>query len=83
MFNPFAYTFKLQQMLLENSIRMVDAATRGSLMLMQQQRNLFFHGPWKHRAEDAHEPLKGTPSSGPDLLDHYGKRSHDVDVERI
>jgi hypothetical protein len=26
---------------------------------------------------------KKSPCSGPDLLDHYGKRSHDVDVEHI
>lgn len=26
---------------------------------------------------------KKSPCRGPDLLDHYGKRSHDVDVEHI
>ncbi len=29
------------------------------------------------------DPKHRSPCCGPDLLDHYGKRAHDVDVEHI
>ncbi len=82
MFDPVAYTFKIQKIMLENAIRMNAVAGVGSVRLLRQHSDIFRHGPRSRRAEDNHAKPEVKPC-GCDLMDHYGKRCHDVDVERI
>ena len=41
------------------------------------------HKSQARRSDKKIKKGKKSPCSGPDLLDHYGKRTHDVDVEHI
>ncbi len=50
------------------------------LRVIDQQRQIFTHAI--RRVEDMGSAKPQAPK-GADLQDHYGKRSHDVNVERI
>jgi hypothetical protein len=52
------------------------------LRALRQQEQLLHHHFGRRRAEDA-GGHPDSPCKGPDLQDHYGQRSHDVDVEHI
>ncbi len=82
MFNFVAYTFKIQKIMLENAMRMSTIASVGSARLLRQHNDIFRHGRRSNRAEDNHAKPKIKPC-GHDLMDHYGKRRRDVDVEHI
>lgn len=80
--DPFTFALRLQQAALKNFAAGIELYTENYVhWLVQQQRLL--HTGWAHRrSEDEHEKPKAPPC-GADLTDHYGKRSHDVDVEHI
>lgn len=72
---------------------MTEAMLDMQMRFLRQQGALFDHLHATRRRDDFHATSvnlktkkrkgskKSTPCHGPDLLDHYGKRAHDVDVE--
>lgn len=80
--NPWALVLKLQQTAIENAVHAAQMMVTFNLHLWEQQQHYFFAHHVTRRHEDAHVHEKPYPC-GPVLADHYGRRSHDVDVERI
>jgi len=50
-------------------------------LLAKQQRTLMEVGD-RRRTDDGGDKARCYPC-GADLMDHYGRRSHDVDIERL
>ncbi len=61
--------------------RTTGVMTAGCVKLLRQHQDLLTKKKGR-RNEDWHRKHTVMPS-GPDLGDHYGHRSHDVDIERI
>ncbi len=92
----FTSSVMFQKMAIKVAASKTAAAMDMQLRILRQQGALFDHMTAQRRADDWHsdEPVnptakkrkagkRPTPCCGPDLLDHYGKRAHDVDVEHI
>ena len=81
MVDPFVFSLKAQEAALRGGRDAARAFTASTLRILHQQETMLA-GPQRRRAEDfgKHPPAA---SSGPDLLDHYGRRHHDVDIEKI
>jgi len=83
------------QLAIKVAASMSAAVMDMQLRILRQQSALFSHMYAERRADDPHvtavnpETKKRktakhvSPCCGPDLLDHYGKRARDVDVEHI
>lgn len=83
MFNPVVFSLKYQQAVLEGTMNAFRVMMDCYLHLLEQQRHMMEEHLNPHRrAEDIHVRPKIIPG-GPDLENHYGHRSHDVDVEHI
>lgn len=81
MFNPWTYYLRLQQSTMDGMAGMSRVMMDGYLHWLRQQQAILNRHLDHRRAEDAHVRPKVVPE-GPDLQDHYGRRSHDIDVER-
>ncbi|MEO5338516.1 MAG: hypothetical protein H7841_16755 [Magnetospirillum sp. WYHS-4] len=79
--NPMTLTFQAQAVALQGALSAMRACGGGYARLLDGGVHLL--APHDHRRTgDSH--LRGCPlPGGPELADHYGQRSHDVDVERI
>ena len=79
--NPLSTAFEFQRSMIENAVVFNRCLFDAYLRVLRQQQDLFGHA-LKRRAADVGRST-GVRSCGPDLKDHYGRRSHDVDVERV
>ena len=91
----FTTSMMFPQMAIRIATSMSSAMLDMQLRILRQQGALLEHLYPERRADDplvttanpSAKKRKGgkrpTPCCGPDLKDHYGKRAHDVDVERI
>ena len=91
----FSASLKFQQMAFQAWTATTSLMIQAQMRLLEQQFALLDHMHAHRRSDDpataAVNPKirkrKGrkpaSPCCGPDLLDHYGKRAHDVDVEHI
>ncbi|MCP5374042.1 MAG: hypothetical protein H6907_20095 [Hyphomicrobiales bacterium] len=84
MLNPFTMSMQLQQASTAGAFCMASMMIANTVKVMQAQHQVVTHAWTPHRAEDEtlHPHLEPDESS-PDLLYHYGRRSHDVDVEHM
>jgi hypothetical protein len=82
MIDPFSLALHIQQAAVKNFCTGVELFTNNYLHLLEQQQHLFEITQAPKRSEDAGRHPKTHPC-GPDLGDHYGRRAHDVDVEKI
>lgn len=74
MVNPFVFVAQCQMAALEGWLRLANCAVNQFAQTMMLPQKLLDHP--KHRHHNvAHR--------GADLNDHYGRRPHDVDVERV
>lgn len=80
MFNPWVYFLRFQQSAFEGMANMTQVVMDGYVKVIRQQQDAMARHLDHRRAEDNHTRPKVIPS-GPDLQDHYGRRSHDIDVE--
>lgn len=80
MVNPMTLTLQAQAMAIQGALGMLGAVNDGCARMLDQQARLL-QAQGLRRAEDEH--LHFCPTCGADLMDHYGRRCHDVDVERI
>ncbi|MHA1597728.1 MAG: hypothetical protein ACTSV1_03315 [Alphaproteobacteria bacterium] len=90
MLNPMTLSLKFQQMALQAATAATRMMASGYVQMVDQQNRLLRHSFTHHRGNDhdVKSPPKGprrrrTPCRGPDLMDHYGHRAHDVDPEHI
>lgn len=76
MFNPFLAACQFQAAMFDGWMRMMACAWQqyGRMALLPQE--LLDHHHCHGRAHDV-------AYRGADLKDHYGRRTHDVDVERV
>lgn len=72
--NPFVMLARYQVAYLQGWLRVSDLLAGQYLHWLETQAHLLGHPV--HRWHDVNY-------RGPDLSDHYGRRSHDVDIERI
>lgn len=79
MYNPMMHALHLQQGALRNLYCLSQMYAEGWFQIMGQSAETF-QSALGRRGEDLHVPPKVLPS-GADLLDHYGHRASDVDVE--
>jgi len=95
MYNPLSMSLKFQQAAMAGASAAAKLMTDNYLRMFKQQHAIL-EASFPHlRKSDApcvqDPPVKKkkkaaeevSPCHGPDLLDHYGKRAHDVDVEHI
>lgn len=78
----FLLPVRMQQLMLSGTMLAVQSMLAGWTHVLEEQSHLAHHIGAFRRAEDIHRHPRNR-SKGPDLMDHYGRRSHDVDVERI
>ncbi len=76
MLNPFLAACQHQAALFDGWMRMAACAWRHYGRMVTLPRELLRHHPAFHRIHDV-------AYRGADLRDHYGRRAHDVDVERV
>ena len=79
MYNPMLHTWNLQQSMFRNMYCLSQMMAESWLKLLDQNAQSL-HGIFGRRGEDKHVPPRILPH-GADLMDHYGKRAGDVDVE--
>lgn len=79
--NPWASYLKFNQSLFEGASGMARLMMESYLRLLRQQQEILMKTFDYRRAEDEHTKPRVLPS-GPDLKDHYGRRSRDIDVEK-
>lgn len=75
MVNQFEAMFKVQIALLEGWAKLWKDSFTAFEVLAEQQAKLLQHPSYTR--------LQDFIPTGASLLDHYGKRSHDVDVEKV
>jgi hypothetical protein len=81
MVDPFVFSLKVQEAAVRGGCEGARAFTASTLRFLQQQETTLA-GPQRRRADDVGKTPPAA-SRGPDLLDHYGRRHHDVDIENI
>lgn len=79
--NPLSTAFEFQRSMIDSAVVFNRSLFDAYLRVLRQQQDLFGQA-LKRRAEDVGRS-SGVQGCGPDLKDHYGRRSHDVDVERV
>ncbi len=82
MTDPFSLALRMQQAAVKNFCTGIELITDNYLHLLEQQQRLFEVNQPPKRSEDGGRQPKAHPC-GADLGDHYGRRSQDVDVEKI
>lgn len=75
MFNPFLMAFEWQMAAMQAWLRAMSCTATHCAHIAALPEELLNH-PDHHRHHDV-------LYRGPDLEDHYGRRAHDVDVERV
>ena len=79
---PNRPSFSVQAATLQSLLIASRRVTESYLRLVSKQQGTLAETSHKRRADDGG---RRTPcwSSGADLQDHYGRRSHDIDAERL
>ena len=75
MVNQYDTLLKMQMAFWENWFKMVSDGCCGMEKLWAHQLKLFEHGPYVR--------LHDYIPNGASWFDHYGHRSHDVDVDKV
>lgn len=79
--NPMITSLKAQSAAFQCAVSVGQTLTDTYLRMLHQHNHLW-HGHLMRRAEDMHRhPFY--IATGADLMDHYGRRHHDVDIEHI
>ncbi|MEO5336670.1 MAG: hypothetical protein H7841_07235 [Magnetospirillum sp. WYHS-4] len=81
MYNPWSSYVRFHQSILEGMGGMAKIMMESYLRLARQQQEVLMKTFDHRRAEDGKAKPSVVPS-GPDLTDHYGRRSRDIDVEK-
>lgn len=81
MFNPIDLSLKMQQAAMTSAMCAGGIAAANWMRLMNGEHALF--APHAHRRSDELHAHKDVVPTGARWTDHYGKRSHDVDVEHL
>jgi hypothetical protein len=81
MLDPITTTLKMQQAAFIGACCAANLAAANLSRLMRGEQVLLF-APGHRRAIERHKP-QPIVTTGPSWTDHYGKRSHDVDVEHM
>lgn len=81
MANPVNLTLQAQAMALQGTLSMMRMMSGSCIRLLDMNSHLLEFYDLR-RFEDWHRRVCPLPGSA-ELADHYGRRSHDVDVERI
>ncbi len=79
---PDRLTFSVQVATLQSFLIASHRVTESYLRLLSEQQRTLAEISTKRRAGDGGRRTL-CRSSGADLQDHYGRRSHDIDVERL
>lgn len=80
--NPAKSSCNVQATAFQSVLIVSQRMTVGTIRLLQKQQQVLANGPQNRRAQDRGVKT-ACLSRGPDLRDHYGRRGHDVDVERL
>ncbi|MBT3237301.1 MAG: hypothetical protein HOK06_06880 [Rhodospirillaceae bacterium] len=90
MFNPVEFSIRFQQAALQAATAATRLMASNYVRMIEQQNRLLQHSCVHQRDDDHDTPSppkkqrrRKSPCRGPDLLDHYGHRAHDVDPEHI
>ena len=79
--NVIDLSLKMQQAVMLAAFSAAGIAVANWMRLMQGEHALF--GPHTHRRSDELHVKKDVVPAGAQWTDHYGRRSHDVDVEHM
>jgi len=82
MTNPFKMSMQMQQASTAGAFCMASLMIANTVKMMQAQHQALSHTWTPHRAKDMHAQAQ-PEGNDPDLLYHYGRRHHDVDVEHM
>lgn len=74
MVDPVMMVARYQMAMMEGWYRVATCAWHQYAKMMMMPQEMLHH---------PHLRLLDVPFRGPDLKDHYGRRAHDVDVERV
>ena len=77
---PFISPLRVQQALTEGAVHAMETMASDAMKVMHGQ-DVLMHDHNEHRRSDDDHGHPKKVFSGADLLDHYGRRRHDVDVE--
>ncbi len=72
-------SIKMQQAMTMGAVHALEVLAKDYAHMVEGQVKLIPHHAHR-RAEDHFKKAPVMPS-GPDLMDHYGRRAHDVDIE--
>lgn len=81
MLDAIDFSLKTQQAALASTIAAIGIVAANFMRLMNAEFALF--GPHTHRRSDELHAHTDHVPKGAQWSDHYGKRSHDVDVEHM
>ena len=81
MIDAIDLSLKMQQAVILAAFSAAGIAVANWMRLMQGEHALL--GPHAHRRSDELHVQKDVVPTGARWTDHYGKRSHDVDVEHM
>ena len=81
MTDHWTHLFRLQRTALESMMGFTRMMTDSYLHLLQQQQAVINRAFEPRRAEDVRAKPKVVPD-GAELTDRYGRRCHDIDVEK-
>jgi hypothetical protein len=81
MMDPITYAMKVQQAAFIGACCAAGVAAANFSRMLKGEQSLMFL-PAHRRASEQHQPAAYIPR-GASWADHYGKRSHDVDVEHM
>ena len=79
---PDRSSFSVQAATLRSLLIASQRVTESYLRLFSKQQKSLAKPSYKRRGDDGGRGILCW-SSGADLQDHYGRRSHDIDVERL
>lgn len=80
--NPNRSSFSVQVATLQSLLMVSRRVTESYLRLVSKQQRTLAETSNKRRADDGGRRILCWPG-GADLQDHYGRRSRDIDVERL
>lgn len=79
--HPLSTAFSFQRAVIDSVITVNRVMFDAYLRVLRQQQGLFGQA-LNRRAGDVGRST-AVPNRDPDLKDRYGRRSHDVDIERV
>ncbi len=81
MLDAIDFSLKLQQAAMASAMGAIGIMAAAWMRLMKGEFELF--GQHAHQRSEELHAQKDVIPTGPQWTDHYGKRSHDVDVEHM